>query len=315
MAKRISWALDFEKITELYEAGCSIGQIANLFNTTYGHARRDLREAGVVFRSGGDTQQGKPKRVDRLRSGFAKKPQVSKPCASFSLCGNIITGTQYAIDKKTFCSWSCRYPRTKTLVEDEPVQLGKIRIPFLITKPCIQCGKKMVGSPSILDRSIHCSRDCFYESTRLPYPTLICHICSNSYVVSRPCNTEISRYCSKKCQIEGWIKASLSVTTSRIEKEVGRWLKEMCIPFQTQVRVSKYFPDFLLDDVSLIIECDGDYWHSLPERIQSDIIKDEVLTKLGYRVLRLPECEIWENPEICKQIIENEIQILLEKER
>jgi very-short-patch-repair endonuclease len=57
------------------------------------------------------------------------------------------------------------------------------------------------------------------------------------------------------------------------------------IEFRRQVPVGgRYVADFLARDVGVIVEIDGEY-HALTRR--ADARRDEVLRRLGYRVLRL----------------------------
>jgi len=54
---------------------------------------------------------------------------------------------------------------------------------------------------------------------------------------------------------------------------------------------------FEIDELNIskkiCIEIDGDYWHSLPKRIQQDKRKDTFLTNKGYNVIRIKEKDIY----------------------
>ena len=60
--------------------------------------------------------------------------------------------------------------------------------------------------------------------------------------------------------------------------------------------VSKHNGKFLVDvyipSLNLIIEADGDYWHSLDRVIKKDKAENAYLKKCGYNFLRLSEMEI-----------------------
>ena len=51
-------------------------------------------------------------------------------------------------------------------------------------------------------------------------------------------------------------------------------------------------PDFVSEERKIIIECDGDYWHSKPKQIIKDKSKTAYYRKLGYTVFRIPEHDI-----------------------
>ncbi len=48
---------------------------------------------------------------------------------------------------------------------------------------------------------------------------------------------------------------------------------------------NNYRPDFILPDTKIIIEVQGAYWHSMPDRIESDSFRAAILEYLGYKVL------------------------------
>ena len=56
-------------------------------------------------------------------------------------------------------------------------------------------------------------------------------------------------------------------------------------------------PDIRIKNI--IIEFDGDYWHSREETILRDSQKNLLLSKLGYMVIRVPEYKFKENKENC----------------
>lgn len=90
-----------------------------------------------------------------------------------------------------------------------------------------------------------------------------------------------------------------------IERRVRTWLESYLEePFQ------QYYPfagvgvvDFYLPDVKLVIECDGDYWHSREGAAEHDAQKDAALNALGVYVLRLKETEINKDWKACERKI------------
>lgn len=71
----------------------------------------------------------------------------------------------------------------------------------------------------------------------------------------------------------------------------------MGITYEPQKPIGRYIVDIYIPGCSLVIECDGDYWHSLPESQKRDRRKDAWLRRHGYQVVRLPEHEIKANPQ------------------
>lgn len=57
--------------------------------------------------------------------------------------------------------------------------------------------------------------------------------------------------------------------------------------------------DFYLPEENIIIECDGEYWHSKPEVIERDIKKNNFLEEQGYIVFRFSDKEILSDVESC----------------
>lgn len=62
--------------------------------------------------------------------------------------------------------------------------------------------------------------------------------------------------------------------------------------------------DFWLPETNIIIECDGDYWHSLPKAIIRDKKQTEYLENEDYTVIRLWERDIKKDVEGCLEWIQ-----------
>lgn len=61
--------------------------------------------------------------------------------------------------------------------------------------------------------------------------------------------------------------------------------------------------DALVPGARIVIECDGEYWHSRPEMTARDRRKDAYLTSRGYKVLRFPESAIRADVRGCVQCV------------
>lgn len=78
-----------------------------------------------------------------------------------------------------------------------------------------------------------------------------------------------------------------------IEIKLYEELKNRGLLFETQKYVgNRFIVDAYVPSLNLVIEADGDYWHSLEKVKQRDNLKDEYLKKQGFNILRLTETEI-----------------------
>lgn len=94
-----------------------------------------------------------------------------------------------------------------------------------------------------------------------------------------------------------------------IERAIEQLLEELQIPHVHSFNLGdKFLCDFAIPSAHLIIECDGDYWHSLPEIKRRDRAKDAYALKCGWKVLRLSESEILNDMTSCKERIINEVR-------
>lgn len=86
---------------------------------------------------------------------------------------------------------------------------------------------------------------------------------------------------------------------SSIEKKFAKELENQNILYIQQfVILDKFKVDFLIGD-NIIVECDGDYWHNLPNIIEKDKIRDKILIENGFIVFRFWEHEINDNVSNC----------------
>jgi very-short-patch-repair endonuclease len=113
-------------------------------------------------------------------------------------------------------------------------------------------------------------------------------------------------YCSRRCFCASGRETS-------IEKKVRLELESRGLKFLTQFSLNgKFTADFFLPDFGIVVECDGDYWHSLPEVVERDKRKDTYVSELGYELFRFNETEINEDVRKCvntlfTKIVEREV--------
>lgn len=77
---------------------------------------------------------------------------------------------------------------------------------------------------------------------------------------------------------------------TKIEAAVMTALNERELPYFVHYPVDGYVADILVPSLSLVIECDGAYYHD--RRNGTDEIRDAAMLALGYETLRLSEGEI-----------------------
>ncbi|MFA5385574.1 MAG: DUF559 domain-containing protein [Eubacteriales bacterium] len=100
----------------------------------------------------------------------------------------------------------------------------------------------------------------------------------------------------KKFQVCGTIARQLKYQ-SPLEKLVYKIIEGIGLQCNKQEPIGPYLVDIYLPEVNLVIECDGEYWHSLPGRAEKDRERDQWLLEHGYKVIRLKEKELKTNPD------------------
>lgn len=160
----------------------------------------------------------------------------------------------------------------------------------------------------------YCSRECFFKRMLgKNHP---------NWIGGKPkcsgCNKTIS-YVSKTCKKCSWTKEAKEKKSqfgksrpkefyqaigmkgllrqqskpTSIELKVYEELKNRGLLFEKQKLINgKFLVDAYIPSLNLIIECDGDYWHSLDKVQKKDKAENAYLTKCGFDLLRLSETEI-----------------------
>ena len=81
--------------------------------------------------------------------------------------------------------------------------------------------------------------------------------------------------------------------STSIERKVYETLLEKGVIFEKEKLIGgSYFVDVYIPSLNLVVECDGEYWHSLPDRIEKDKRENLFLKENGYNLVRLSESEI-----------------------
>lgn len=96
------------------------------------------------------------------------------------------------------------------------------------------------------------------------------------------------KFCSRNCN--GAHQARYSQrSVSKVEKKFGKELSNLGYELEKQVKIGSFVPDFFIRNKNLIIEFDGDYWHSLPHMIEKDKRKNKYYKDNGYNLIRVKE--------------------------
>lgn len=87
--------------------------------------------------------------------------------------------------------------------------------------------------------------------------------------------------------------ASKKYSQTDIEQIIEDLLQAWGIEYEPQKPLGRWRVDFYVSAKNLVIECDGDYWHSIPEVQERDTRKNDYLTQQGYNILRLLGSQIY----------------------
>lgn len=92
---------------------------------------------------------------------------------------------------------------------------------------------------------------------------------------------------------------------TRIEVKIENYIKTLNINYKKNYRIGMFLMDFYLTDYNIVIECDGDYWHSNPKFYNYDSLdkiqmknhdrdkrKNELLIQIGVIFIRFWEYDI-----------------------
>ena len=201
---------------------------------------------------------------------------VDKTCAH---CGARYTYAHFHRTRSRFCSRACASAAARTGVE----------------KCCAQCGATYTARQNDRHRSRFCSDACFRASKRRQVERT-CHNCGKVYSVQVHV-ARYNKYCSMVCKARD---LRMFRGETRIERIIRELLTTLHLTFEQEYAIDRYFADFYLPAHRLVIECDGDYWHNLPDAQVQDRAKDAWLVANGYRVLRLPEHKIVHDLAWCR---------------
>jgi len=199
-------------------------------------------------------------------------------------------------NKTNYCSLACYRngirPNNKT---------GKV-------VACKNCGKETYIPRYRIKDVNFCSTKCANEYQGKNKVKFICKICGKKFGLSKS-KVEQSNpiYCNWGCRIKdkehifkNAIKGNVAQQNkkglNKLELAGQKILKEIGIEFQEQVLMfNKFLVDVLIPSKNVIIQWDGEYWHTKPKRVLLDKSQDSYLKQCGYKVLRITDKEIKNN--------------------
>lgn len=195
----------------------------------------------------------------------------------------------------------------------------------MVTRECPNCGRRFTRKDWEMARVTCCSLKCgkqYAARTQVgenhplwkPKVTMHCEVCGQPREV-KPSLVSRFRACSGKCRAILSARAQIRRKTSRLETIMAAMFADAGLDFVRQRPFWRYRADFAFEDAKLVVECDGDYWHSRPDVQRSDRRKDAYLQERGWRILRLTETDILASPGECTERVLHAIDPQLETMR
>lgn len=245
----------------------------------------------------------------------SQKKRVELICVG---CGALFKIWPYLQRKTNYCSVGCYHRSTNKKV----------------TKKCPICGNTFEALACMIKKgyAIHCSQKCFDKSLDCKRKTQKCNYCGRIFRRAISLSIKYRKaFCSKKCHddsMRDYVSIScvnchklIGIPQSIINRGKGRFCSWYCythfkgetsiekivkstlrkakIHFQQEVKIGKYHADFLIENTNTLIECDGDYWYSLPSAIVKDKNRDQILQRKGFQIIRFTESEIKKTKGTC----------------
>ena len=157
-----------------------------------------------------------------------------------------------------------------------------------INKIC-KCGKSF-AVPPCLNRIKSCSQSCSMKGTTRHKGYKHSEAMKQRMSLLRK-GKDLVRL--KKIGLKGLLVQQTSSTPTSIERKVYEELQKRGLLFEKQKLINgKFLVDAYIPSLNLVIEVDGNYWHSLERVVKKDRAENAYLTKCGFNLLRLSETEV-----------------------
>lgn len=229
---------------------------------------------------------------NRREQVHKKQKQVTCTCAE---CGKTYSVRTSVAAVQKYCSQSCsgKAIGSTKCGESNPKWKPKVTI------TCPRCGKLFETHPCRVGRKMYCSKECANQKD-----TVYCVRCGKAMEL-QPSRARERVYCSVDCQLIDQAELRKGDKRTSIEVAMASVLDALDVQYVEQYPIRWYACDFYLPDHNLVIECDGDYWHSTPEAKRNDKRKNTYLRKYGYKLLRFSETDINLRIDWCTEQIQN----------
>mgnify|MGYP002152720830 CR=1 FL=1 len=212
---------------------------------------------------------------------------TKRACAT---CGKKLTRRQ-----EKYCSHACY---SRSLIKGE-------------VRDCPICGQQFYASQAETKRgkAKYCSAGCQYLSISEQFKSgenLDCEVCGQSFYVPqhRLADADRGKYCSPECywktrsekSKKAWrsgVYDDVFVSPTSIEIATAQALSVLGLPFTQEWRPDNYSRifDFLIPP-DVVIEVQGDYWHSMTHVARRDAEKAQWAKDNGYQLVEFWEHEI-----------------------
>lgn len=104
---------------------------------------------------------------------------------------------------------------------------------------------------------------------------------------------------------EARLRQILPKKDTSIEVAIQNELNQRSIIYEKHLPVCGICqPDIVFPERKIAVQCDGDYWHNLPNMIEKARRQDQVLRENGWQVLRFWGSEIREDVSRCVDMVE-----------
>lgn len=159
-------------------------------------------------------------------------------------------------------------------------------------KAKLRTGEKNANWTGGKPKCIDCGKEIFYTNNR----------CFNCYSkINSKRLIKRNKLVPKEKRIEVAIMGRKALGEMKgptsIEKKVYDELKQRGILFETQKLINgKFLVDAYIPSLNLIIECDGEYWHSFEASKKKDKAENAYLKACGYQLVR------WNGKDINKNV-------------
>ena len=220
-----------------------------------------------------------------------QNPNSTGSYVNCSYCEQSIWRSGYDIKHKTnhFCSRNCmhKWQSEKWIGEKSPHYKR-------YSVECSYCGKERLVTKYCLEhkKNHFCDRECLakWNSKNLAGK-------NNPNFGNRLSEKSLQKIRDRTLkQLENH---EIGFRDTLPERIVENYLLFNNVLYVKQFRYKLGVADFYLPEENIIIECDGDYWHNLPNYKKRDKKQTEWLEENGYKVVRLWESDIKKDIERC----------------